>query len=231
MSRPVRVRSSLHPYVDGAGADPTRRTEKLSGPGLSAAIVAGSADVPVRGARVGTVPGMLILIGREFLTQAYRPHHRGSRPPLLRLLLTELLLVAGLAVMLYGSGANLTLGKNGYTTGIKNNTDGLVLLIAPAVLLVVFCGVLSPSPSAAHGRAAVRLALASNVAYAVGAIAFIYGERSVIMGKGPVPSFGVALPGTAAILLAGLLILTAGRLVARSNTAAASAEPAREWSG
>ncbi len=107
MSRPVRVRSSLYPYVDGAGADPTRRTEKLPGPGLSAAIVAGSADVPGRGARVSTVPGMPILIGREFLTQAYRPHHRGSRPPLLRLLLTELLLVAVLAVMLYGSGANL----------------------------------------------------------------------------------------------------------------------------
>ncbi len=178
-----------------------------------------------------TVPGMLILIGREFFTQAYRPHHRGSRPPLLRLLLTELLLVVGLAVMLYGSGANLTLGKNGYTTGIKNNTDGLALLIAAAVFLVVFCGLLSPSPSAAHGRAAVRLALARNVAYAVGAIAFIYGERSVIMGKGPVPSFGAALPGAAAILLAGLLILIVGRLVARSNTAAASAEPARQWSG
>ncbi len=105
MSRPVRVWSSLYPYVDGAGADPTRRTEKLLGPGLSAAIVAGAADVPGRGARVSTVPGMLILIGREFLTQACRPHHRGSRPPLLRLLLTELLFVAGLAVMLYGSGA------------------------------------------------------------------------------------------------------------------------------
>lgn len=169
-----------------------------------------------------TVPGMLILIAREFVKQAYRPRHPGARPPVIRLIVTELMLVGGLAVMLYGSGANLILGKNGYTTGIKGNSAGVAVLVAAAVFLVVVRGMLTPSPSAAHGPAALQRAVVRNLAFALGAIAFIYGERSVVMGKKPLPEVGAAFPAAAVVLLAGLLILIIGRVVAHSHAAAAA---------
>lgn len=80
-----------------------------------------------------TVPGMLILVNREMVRQAYRRSQHPSRPQLGQLMVTESLLIGGLFIMFYGSITNLTLGKNGYTTGFAGNNVGMVLLVSAAV--------------------------------------------------------------------------------------------------
>ncbi|MGH3853578.1 MAG: hypothetical protein ACRDR6_08780 [Pseudonocardiaceae bacterium] len=171
-----------------------------------------------------TVPGMLLLIARELVKQYFRRGAPDGRVSLVRLALTETMLIVGLAVMVYGSGANLTLGANGYTTGVKGNPLGLAVLVAAAVFLVLVRG---GARLALGGRGAmVRWALVGNLALALGVVVFIYGERSVVMGKSPLPSFGDAVPAAAPFVVAGLLLLIFGRLGALTNAAAPTADAA-----
>lgn len=167
-----------------------------------------------------TIPGMMILVAREGVKQAYRRASSRSRPALTRWILTEVMLVAGLFVMYFGSIANLTLGQNGYAHGFAGNAVGGWLLVAAAVFLTVIRGPLKAATSTLRGRAAIARTLAGNVTLAGGAIAFFYGERSVILGKAPSLSFGGAFPAATVIAVAGLLILIAGRALARPASAA-----------
>lgn len=158
-----------------------------------------------------TIPGMLVLVAREFVKQAdRRSEHRGVGA-LGRSLLIEVMLVGGLFIMIYGSGANLTLGKNGYTTGFKNDATGLTLLLVAAVVLAVMRGA---AKRAVPQRNPALVVGVGNLVYAAAVIAFIYGERSVIMGQPPKLQIGTAAWAASAILVTGLLILVIGRTLA-----------------
>lgn len=121
------------------------------------------------------------------------------------------MLVGGLFVMIYGSGANLTLGKNGYTTGFKNNATGLTLLLVAAIVLAVVRGA---AKRAVPQRNPALVVVLGNLVYAGAVIAFIYGERSVIMGKPPMLLTGAAAAAASVILVTGVLILVIGRSLA-----------------
>lgn len=158
-----------------------------------------------------TIPGMLVLIAREFVKQADRRRDHRGPGALGRGLLIELMLVGGLFVMIYGSGANLTLGKNGFTTGFKNDTAGLTLLLAAIVVLVIVRGA---AKRAVPQRSTALVVMFGNLLYVGAVIAFIYGERSVIMGKPPMIEIGAAAGAASAILVTGLLVLVIGRTLA-----------------
>ncbi len=179
-----------------------------------------------------TVPGMLVLVGRELVKQAERRRSRSGLSALLAVVLVESILVAGLFIMIYGSGANLTLGKNGFTTGFKGNSTGLELLIGAAVVLTLIRGP-AKRAFASSTRPALGAVLLSKLAFAAAVIAFIYGERSIITGKPPVLTAGDAAVDALAILTTGLAILVIGRsLVAHqevtvSTSCGTAAAPAR----
>ncbi len=158
-----------------------------------------------------TIPGMLVLIARELVKQADRRRGHRGLGALGRSLLIESMLVGGLFVMIYGSIANLTLGKNGYTTGFKNDTAGLTLLLAAVVVLIIVRGA---AKRAVPQRSAALVVMLGNLLYAAAVIAFIYGERSVIMGKPPMIQFGAAAGTASAIVVTGLLVLVIGRTLA-----------------
>lgn len=155
-----------------------------------------------------TVPGMLVLVvARGAVKSAVRRSAPRSPSRAVGILATEVLLVAGLGVMLYGSFTNLNLGANGYEVGLKGNDAGLALWAGAAAFLVVVRGGLKlAAPD--RGR---RRTVALQALYAVGVLAFIYGERAVLMGKDPALTFGAALPAAAAIVAAGIALLVAGR--------------------
>ncbi|MDP9403511.1 MAG: hypothetical protein M3P85_09295 [Actinomycetota bacterium] len=158
-----------------------------------------------------TIPGMLVLIAREFVKQADRRRDHRGPGALGRSLLIELMLVGGLFVMIYGSAANLTLGKNGFTTGFKNDTAGLTLLLAAIIVLVLVRGA---AKRAVPQRSTALLVMLGHLLYAAAVIAFIYGERSVIMGKPPMIQIGAAAGAASAILVTGVLVLVIGRTLA-----------------
>lgn len=161
-----------------------------------------------------TIPGMLILIARELAKQVDRRRDRRGLGALGRSLLIETMLIGGLFIMIYGSSANLTLGKNGYTTGFKNNTPGLTLLLTAAAVLIVVRGA-AKRVVPQHGGALV--VMLGNLFYAGTVIAFIYGERAVIMGKDPTLQTGAAAGEASVILLTGLLVLVIGRTLAHPH--------------
>jgi len=169
-----------------------------------------------------TIPGMLILIAREFVKQGDLGHDYSRAVALGRGLLTELMLVGGLFVMIYGSGANLTLGKNGYATGFKGNSSGLMLVVAAVVFLAVVRGV---AKRAVPHRRAASVSLVGNVAYVAGAIALIYGERSIVMGKAPAFKTGAAATDAFVILVTGLVILVIGRTLASARAISLAENP------
>ena len=158
-----------------------------------------------------TIPGMLILIVREFAKQADRRRDHRGLGALGRSLLIETMLVGGLFIMIYGSSANLTLGKNGYTTGFKNDIPGLTLLLTAAAVLTVVRGTAKRVVPQHSGALVVML---GNLLYAGAVIAFIYGERAVIMGKHPTFQTGASAAAASAILATGLLVLIIGRTLA-----------------
>jgi hypothetical protein len=63
-------------------------------------------------------------------------------------------------------------------------------------------------------------AMLANLAFALGVIVFIAGERSVIVGKSPLPSLGAAFPAAVLIAVIGLLILIPGRVLNATDAAA-----------
>ncbi len=165
-----------------------------------------------------TVPGMLLLIAREMVKQAHRRDPRVRSLP--RLMLTEAMLVMGLFLMVFGSIANLTLGANGYVKGLAGNDAGLLVLAVAVVFLFVIRGLGKTLAKDRTGRLGVGGAMLANLAFALGVIVFIAGERSVIVGKSPLPSFGAAFPAAVLIAVVGLLILIPGRVLNATDAAA-----------
>jgi hypothetical protein len=165
-----------------------------------------------------TVPGMLVLIAREMVKQAHRRHPRVRSLP--RLMLTEAMLVVGLFLMVFGSISNLTLGANGYVKGLAGNDAGLLVLVVAVVFLFVVRGLGKTLAKDRTGRLGVGGAMLANLAFALGVIVFIAGERSVIVGKSPLPSFGAAFPAAVLIAVLGLLILIPGRVLNATDAAA-----------
>lgn len=175
-----------------------------------------------------TVPGMLILIARELVKQAHACSRTNAMRQLTGPLTTSAMLIGGLWVMIFGSGANLTLGRNGYTVDVQGNGPGLALLLVAAALLTVLRDLLTPAvPASTWGPAAVRRAAARNTVYVLGVVAFIFGARAVVMGKDPAVVVGTAWPAAAVILLAGVLVLIVGRTVVQSARGAVA--PDGRW--
>ncbi|MDQ6784078.1 MAG: hypothetical protein M3063_11680 [Actinomycetota bacterium] len=167
-----------------------------------------------------TIPGMLTLI---FLRGPLKAVGRSGQAA--RQLAVEVLLIVGLSVMVFGSVTNLNLGKSGYVVGFRGNGTGLALWVAAAVFLLVVRGAvkLALPQGAAHAGAGV----ARKVLYVVGAVALIYGEKSVIMGKSPKVTIGAAAPVASLIVVAGLLILVLMRQAAKSMDPGGPLGPAR----
>lgn len=156
-----------------------------------------------------TIPGMLLLLVREGVKEGTENWGRSSRfRAVLRLGATEILLIIGLAIMLFGSYANLNLGLNGYVVGIKGNTTGLILLLAAALFLVFVRGFFK----LAFVQGSTGQRFANKLLYVVGVIAFIYGERSVLSGHAPLFAAGAAAPTATLILFGALLVLVVGRV-------------------
>ena len=172
-----------------------------------------------------TIPGMLVLVARELVKQADRRRDHRGPGALGRSVLIEAMLAGGLFVMIYGSGANLTLGKNGYTTGFKNDTAGLILLLAAVVVLTIVRGAAKRAVPQRNGALVVML---GNLLYVGAMIAFIYGERSVIMGKQPMIQLGAAAGAASAILAIGLLVLVIGRTLASPRVSNLGIDPPTE---
>lgn len=156
-----------------------------------------------------TIPGMLILIfARGGLKAVGRPDQLGRR------LGVEVLLVIGLGVMVFGSVTNLNLGASGYKVGLKGNTTGLALWAGAAVFLVVVRGAFKLAVP--DGDRRTVFALARKVLYVVGVLAFLYGERSTILGKPPTVGAGGAFTAAAAMIIAGIVVLTYVRQAAKA---------------
>ncbi|GER90029.1 hypothetical protein KDW_41910 [Dictyobacter vulcani] len=158
-----------------------------------------------------TVPGMFLLMGRETVKARLETWQGLARFP--GLLLTETLLVLGLAIMLYGSYANLTLGVNGYQVGPKGNAAGLIFWIAAVLMLLVIRGAYKIAVSHRYNRVGYRMI--SKLLYVMAIVIFIYGERSFLSGHAPLFSVGGAAPAAALILVGAFLILVVGRTAAQ----------------
>jgi hypothetical protein len=163
-----------------------------------------------------TVSGMLVLIVLRGAVKAALVRNRTTRGTarVLGLLKTELLLVGGLGLMMYGALNNLVLGANGFRTGFQGNSEGLVVWIAAAVFLILVRGGFKMAAGSERG---VPHALVIELLYFVGAFAFIVGERSVISGKPPAVSAGAALPAATVILLGALFLLVPVRVAAKQG--------------
>lgn len=162
-----------------------------------------------------TIPGMLTLI---FVRGGLKAIGRPGQ--LVRGVGVEVLLVVGLAIMVFGSVTNLNLGASGYKVGLKGNTTGEILWIAASVFLVVVRGAFKLAVP--DGDLRTGMALARKTLYVVGAVAFLYGERSTIMGKPPKVAAGGAFAAAAAMIIAGVIVLTYVRQAAKAMEPAAA---------
>jgi hypothetical protein len=165
-----------------------------------------------------TIPGMLLLVAREGIKEGLENWGQQSRfRGVLSLLATEVLLIVGLTIMLYGSYSNLTLGKNGYLVGIKGNATGLILWAGAALFLILVRGSFKWALSVETRRTYHRIL--SMLLYGVAVVAFIYGERSVLTGKNPLLAVGGAAPAALLIVLGAMLVLVVGRAAAQKVSA------------
>lgn len=156
-----------------------------------------------------TIPGMLILVGREGLKERFEDV-QGLRRVLYQLMI-DVLLIIGLSILFYGSYANLTLGADGYQVGIKGNATGFMLWMIAALLLVGGRGAFKLA--FAHRSADLWYRVLSKLLYVMILVLFIYGMRSVFTGQAPLVHVGASAPAAALILLGAFLILVVGRSV------------------
>ena len=162
-----------------------------------------------------TVSGMLVLVVLRGALKAALGRDRPSRgTPLLGLLGAELLLVAGLGLMMYGALNNLVLGANGFRTGFRGNSEGAVVWIAAVLFLIIVRGGFKMATRSGRGAAH---AVVRELLYFVGAFAFIVGQRSVVSGRPPAVPIGGALPAAAAILLGALFLLVPVRVAVKQG--------------
>ena len=161
-----------------------------------------------------TVTGMFVLIVVRGTLKSMLSRDRRSAGPrrFVGTFATDLVLVAGLGLMLYGALNNLVLGANGFRTGLAGNEDGLVLWTGAALFLIVVRGGFKLAVGA---QARLGAAIACELLYVIGAVAFIVGERSVLLGKPPGVSIGGAFPAASIILLGALFLLVAARITAK----------------
>lgn len=161
-----------------------------------------------------TVPGVVVLLFvRGPLEAANRRGRRSPSPG--RRLASELLLVVGLALMIYGSVSSLTLGRDGYHRGLVGNWAGVAVWLGAAAFLVAVRGSFKlawPERSDRPGRA-----LAGALLLAVGLAALAEGERSAMLGATPIPFPHGAWPAATAIVLGGLAVLVALRPMVRAQ--------------
>jgi hypothetical protein len=158
-----------------------------------------------------TVPGMLILIAREGVKQ--RSENWIGLQRALSFLLTEMMLISGLLVMLYGSYVNLTLGANGYfyLAHIKGNGYGFTLWAAAVLFLILIRGTFKST--ILSGKRSFGLQVVSQLLYVIALIAFIYGERSMLTGVAPHIIVGSAAPFVLIFLLSSVLLVVPGRVL------------------
>jgi hypothetical protein len=163
-----------------------------------------------------TVSGMLVLVVLRGALKAALGRGRLSRgmPRFLGVLTTELVLVGGFGLMMYGALNNLALGMNGFRTGFKGNSEAVVVWIAAALFLIVVRGGFKMATRSKRGAGH---AVVTELLHFVGAFAFIVGERSVVSGRPPALSSGGALPAAAAILLGAFLLLVPVRVAAKQG--------------
>lgn len=166
-----------------------------------------------------TIPGMLILIAREGVKEVTESWSRSSLlRGVLSLLLTESLLIIGLTIMLAGSYSNLTLGVNGFTVGFKGNAAGLTLFVVAALFFLLVRGFFKVAFLQRTQLMSFRIV--NKLLFVAAAIAFIYGERSMLSGKPPVFAVGAAAPAAMLILLGALFVLIVGRVFAQKFSTA-----------
>ncbi|GHO85839.1 hypothetical protein [Dictyobacter formicarum] len=161
-----------------------------------------------------TIPGMLILVGREGLKERFEGVQGLSRVPCQ--LIIDVLLIIGLSIMLYGSYTNLTSGANGYQVGIKGNATGFTLWMIAALLLVGVRGTFKLAFE--HRSADLWYRVLDKLLYVMMLIPFIYGVRSVFTGQPPIVHVGAAAPQAILILLGAFLILVIGRAVGQKGS-------------
>jgi hypothetical protein len=163
------------------------------------------------------VPGMLLLVAREGVNALLVDwSQRASINRVAALALSEGLLVVGLASMLYGGDASLILGMNGAPVHPTGNGAGLLLWGLAALALVIGRGAYKYRRLGEEAATGPRLM--SKLLYLGAVLAFIVGERSVLQGTPPAVGFGGGWPVALFVLLAALLVLVPGRLVARRVT-------------
>lgn len=158
-----------------------------------------------------TVPGMLLLIAREGVKQM--SEYWTSFRRILSTVVTEIMLVGGLAILLFGSYSNLTLGINGYLylSHIKGNASGLTLWIIATLFLLLIRG---PFKWVfLQGNQRFRVQIVNQLLYVAALFAFIYGERSVLTSMAPHITIGSAAPAALLILFSALLLLVPGRVI------------------
>jgi hypothetical protein len=162
-----------------------------------------------------TVPGMFILIGREG-TKQLSEYWSGFRRVLSSVAI-EIMLIGGLAIMLFGSYTNLTLGTNGYLylSHIKGNATGFTLWALAVLFLLLIRGPFKLG--FLQRNQSFGCQVLSQILYVVALIAFIYGERSMITGMAPKVVIGDAAPEALLILLGGLLLVIVGRVIGRGQ--------------
>lgn len=166
------------------------------------------------------VPGMFLLMGREGVKARLETWQGRARIP--RLLITETLLVLGLAILLAGSYFNLTVGVNGYQVGPKGNATGFMLWIAAVLLLLVIRGAFKIAVSRRGNHISYRMV--SKLFYVIAIVLFFYGERSYLSGHAPIFAIGGAAPAVVLILLAAFVILVVGRPAAQKVSLSSSAK-------
>lgn len=162
---------------------------------------------------------MLLLIAREGVKQGTENwSSRSLLRGVLSLLATESLLVIGLAIMLAGSYNNLTLGMNGFTVGVKGNAVGLTLFVVATLFFLLVRGFFKLTFLQRTQLTSLRIV--NKLLFVAAAIAFIYGERSVLSGKPPMFAVGGAAPAVTLILLGALFVLIVGRVFAQKFSTA-----------
>jgi hypothetical protein len=170
-----------------------------------------------------TIPGMIVLLGRERLKDraSHHPHQPRQRSRV-RAVSNEMLLLVGLAVMVFGSTANLTMGKDGFVAGFVGDGRGLAFWVAGAAFLVAGRGLWKIRCLGSLGSSS--RAAGAGLLYLVGVTVFVVGERAVQLGHGPsVPLSAASSAFAALVLLAAALVLGVLRPVAATRLTPATA--------
>ena len=189
---------AVAPLDDGSVAAAVRRSVLLITGTILIALAVGQLEHPGLSMRWNwvpflgfAVPGMLTVLGAELL--------RGSAASRGRTLATTVALVAGVAILLYGSINNLALGQGGLGAGIR--ATPALSAAAAATAALVAGGSLSRR---------WRPAWVSDLITAAGVLGMVVTERIAVLhadvGVGPLPA---AVSRGLPVLAGGLIVVIA----------------------